>query len=58
VQGMKRVFRLLEVSAERVLTDLERAEVSDLRRRAFESDDVREGRAAFLEKRAPRFLGR
>lgn len=58
VQGMKRVFRLLEVSAERGLTDLERAEVADLRRRAFESDDVREGRAAFLEKRAPRFRGR
>jgi enoyl-CoA hydratase/carnithine racemase len=58
VQGMKRVFRLLEVSAERGLTDLERAEVADLRRRAFESDDVREGRAAFLEKRAPRFVGR
>jgi enoyl-CoA hydratase/carnithine racemase len=58
VQGMKRVFRLLEASAERGLTDDERAEVEELRRRAFESDDVREGRAAFLEKRAPRFSGR
>jgi enoyl-CoA hydratase/carnithine racemase len=58
VQGMKRVFRLLEESAERGLTDDERSEVALLRRRAFESDDVREGRAAFLEKRAPRFSGR
>jgi enoyl-CoA hydratase/carnithine racemase len=58
VQGMKRVFRLLEESAERGLTDAEREEVALLRRRAFESDDVREGRAAFLEKRAPRFSGR
>jgi enoyl-CoA hydratase/carnithine racemase len=55
---MKRVFRLLEASAERGLTEAERAEVEELRRRAFESDDVREGRAAFLEKRAPRFRGR
>jgi enoyl-CoA hydratase len=58
VQGMKRVFRLLEASAERGLTDAERDEVTELRRRAFESDDVGEGRAAFLEKRPPRFRGR
>jgi enoyl-CoA hydratase/carnithine racemase len=58
VQGMKRIFQLLEQSAERGLTDAEREEVALLRRRAFESDDVREGRAAFLEKRAPRFSGR
>jgi enoyl-CoA hydratase/carnithine racemase len=58
VQGMKRVFRLLEASAERGLTPEEREEVAALRRRAFESDDVREGRAAFLEKRPPRFSGR
>jgi enoyl-CoA hydratase len=58
VQGMKRIFRLLEASAERGLTEAEREEVSLLRRRAFESDDVREGRTAFLEKRPPRFSGR
>jgi enoyl-CoA hydratase/carnithine racemase len=58
VQGMKRILRLLEASAERGLTDAERDEISVLRRTAFESDDVREGRAAFLEKRAPAFRGR
>ncbi len=58
VQGMKRILRLLAASAERGFTDGERDEVAVLRRRAFESDDVREGRAAFLEKRAPRFTGR
>jgi enoyl-CoA hydratase/carnithine racemase len=58
VQGMKRIFRLLETAAERGLTELEREEIAALRRTAFESDDVREGRAAFLEKRAPRFSGR
>ncbi len=57
VGGMKRILRLLEAGAERGFTEEERAEVSTLRRRAFESDDVREGRAAFLEKRAPRFRG-
>jgi len=57
VQGMKRILRLLDAAAERGFTDEERAEVAALRRRAFESDDVREGRAAFLEKRAPRFRG-
>jgi enoyl-CoA hydratase len=58
VQGMKRVLRLLEAAAERGFTAGEREEVAQLRRRAFESDDVREGRDAFLEKRAPRFRGR
>ena len=35
------------------LTDAERAEVHE----AFETEDYREGRQAFLEKRAPRFRG-
>jgi enoyl-CoA hydratase/carnithine racemase len=58
VKGMKRILRLLDAAAERGFTDAERDEISALRRRAFESDDVREGRDAFLEKRAPRFRGR
>jgi enoyl-CoA hydratase len=57
VQGMKRILQLLDASAERAFTADEREEVARLRRRAFESDDVREGRAAFLEKRPPRFRG-
>ncbi len=58
VQGMKRILRLLDAAAERGFTDPERDEIVWLRRRAFESDDVREGREAFLEKRPPRFRGK
>ncbi|HUK65989.1 MAG TPA: enoyl-CoA hydratase-related protein [Anaeromyxobacteraceae bacterium] len=57
VQGMKRILQLLDAGAERAFTDEERDEVARLRRRAFESDDVREGREAFLAKRPPRFRG-
>jgi len=58
VQGMKRILRLLEAAHERGFTPGEREEIALLRRRAFESADTAEGRAAFLEKRAPRFQGR
>lgn len=57
VQGMKRILRLLEAAHERGFTEEEREELDGLRRRAFESRDTAEGRAAFLEKRAPRFRG-
>lgn len=57
VQGMKRILRLLEAAHERGFTDAEREEIDGLRRRAFESRDTAEGRAAFLEKRAPHFRG-
>ena len=57
VQGMKRILRLLETAHERGLTEAERAEIAELRRRAFESDDLREGRAALAERRPPRFRG-
>jgi enoyl-CoA hydratase/carnithine racemase len=57
VRGMKRILRLLEGTHERGLTDAERGEIADLRRRAFESADLREGRRAFEERRAPRFRG-
>jgi enoyl-CoA hydratase/carnithine racemase len=58
VQGMKRILRLLEASHERGLSPEEREEIAALRRRAFESQDILEGRAAFAERRPPRFQGR
>jgi enoyl-CoA hydratase len=57
VRGMKRILRLLEATHERSLSDPEREEIADLRRRAFESADLREGRRAWEERRAPRFKG-
>jgi enoyl-CoA hydratase/carnithine racemase len=57
VQGMKRILRLLEMGQERGLSEAERAEIADLRRRAFESQDIQEGQRAFAERRPPRFQG-
>lgn len=57
VRGMKRILRLLEGTHERGLADAEREEIAGLRRRAFESHDLREGRKAWEERRAPRFKG-
>jgi len=58
VQGMKRILRLLVAAHERGLTGEEREEVAELRRRAFASEDLKEGRAAWAERRPPRFQGR
>lgn len=58
VQGMKRILQLLEGTHERGLEGPEREEIALLRRRAFESADIQEGRAAFQERRPPRFSGR
>ena len=58
VRGMKRILRLLEDAHERGLNDAERTEIADLRRQAFESADLREGRRAFEERRPPRFGGK
>jgi enoyl-CoA hydratase len=55
IAGMRRILRELESSA---LCGLNAAEIEQLRREAFSSGDAKEGRAAFLEKRAPRFTGR
>jgi enoyl-CoA hydratase len=57
VRGMKRILQILEGTHERGLADAERGEIAELRRRAFESADLREGRRAFEERRAPRFKG-
>jgi enoyl-CoA hydratase len=58
VQGMKRILRLLEASRVRGLAAEERDEIAGLRRQAFESADIGEGRRAFQERRPPRFEGR
>ncbi|WP_224365198.1 enoyl-CoA hydratase/isomerase family protein [Hyalangium versicolor] len=55
VAGMKEVFGLVGRPA---LSEQERAHARALRAAAFGSEDAREGRAAFLEKRPPRFQGR
>lgn len=58
VQGMKRILQLLEMAHERGLSGEERSEIAELRRRAFESQDILEGRRAFAERRPPRFEGK
>ncbi len=57
VQGMKRILDLLEATPARGLSEDERAEIAGLRRRAFESQDILEGRRAREERRPPRFRG-
>lgn len=55
VAGMKRVLKTLEGEP---TSREELAEIDALRRQSFSSEDAKEGRAALLEKRAPKFTGR
>jgi enoyl-CoA hydratase len=54
VQGTKQVLRLMQSSPE----ESARVEIQRLMHQAQHSDDLEEGRRAFLEKRRPRFQGR
>lgn len=54
VQGMKHVLQLLERGS---LSDADLAGILDWRARSYASQDFREGRAAFQEKRPPEFRG-
>jgi enoyl-CoA hydratase/carnithine racemase len=56
-KGNKRVIAALLNAAGELPADIE-AELIELRRASFDSEDLREGMSAFAEKRAPRWSGR
>ena len=56
LKGLKRILNLVEASGSP--SAAARAEANALMAAALSSDDAIEGQSAFLEKRAPRFVGR
>lgn len=56
LKGIKRTLNLIEASA--VLSADTRRECAALMAAAFQSEDIKEGQRAFIEKRKPHFVGR
>lgn len=56
VQGTRRIFQMLRTN--QLLTEDQHREILEIRARSHQSEDAREGKAAFAERRKPRFEGR
>jgi enoyl-CoA hydratase len=56
LKGSKRIMNMLEDSLS--LTEEQLAEAEEMIGHAFNSDDLKEGQTAFIEKRKPKFTGK